>query len=82
MAAKALERIGMRAEALEHHHEGAMHHKMVAKALQKSRDRAGVKLLLMARQAVRFYKSVLNFHIILNSIGYFAGMTHGVAPSK
>ena len=32
----------------------------------------------MARQAVQFYKPVLNFHIILNSIGYFAGMTHGL----
>ena len=40
--------------------------------------RAGGQSLLMARQAVQFYKPVLNFHIILNSIGYFAGMTHGL----
>ena len=41
--------------------------------------RAGGQSLQMARQAaVQFYKPVLNFHIILNSIGYFAGMTHGL----
>ena len=39
---------------------------------------AGGQSLLIARQAVSFYKPVLNFHIILNSIGYFAGMTHGL----
>ena len=40
--------------------------------------RAGGQSLLMARQAVQFYKPVLNFHIVLNSVGYFAGMTHGL----
>ncbi len=40
--------------------------------------RAGGQSLVMARQAVQFYKPVLNFHIILNSIGYFAGMSHGL----
>ena len=40
--------------------------------------RAGGQSLQMARQAVQYYKPVLNFHIILNSIGYFAGMTHVV----
>ena len=40
--------------------------------------RVGGQSLLMARQAVQFYKPVLNFHIILNSVGYFAGMTHGL----
>jgi len=40
--------------------------------------RAGGQSLQMARQAVSFYKPVLNFHIILNSVGYFAGMTHGL----
>ena len=40
--------------------------------------RAGGQSLLMARQTVQFYKPVLNFHIILNSVGYFAGMTHGL----
>jgi hypothetical protein len=40
--------------------------------------RTGGQSLLMARQAVSFYKPILNFHIILNSVGYFAGMTHGL----
>ena len=40
--------------------------------------RADGQSLLMVRQAVQFYKPVLNFHIILNSVGYFAGMTHGL----
>ena len=40
--------------------------------------RAGGQSLLMARHAVQFYKPVLNFHIVLNSVGYFAGMTHGL----
>ena len=38
----------------------------------------GGQSLQMVRQAVQFYKPVLNFHIILNSVGYFAGMTHGL----
>ena len=37
--------------------------------------RAGGQSFLMARQEVQFYRPVLNFHIVLNSIGYFAGMT-------
>jgi len=37
---------------------------------------AGGQSLQLARQAIQYYKPVLNFHIILNSIGYFAGMTH------
>jgi len=28
------------------------------------------------------YKPVLNFHIMLNSIGYFAGMSHGFLLSR
>ena len=40
--------------------------------------RAGGQSLLMTRQTVQFYKSVLNFHIILNPIRYFAGMTYGL----
>ena len=40
--------------------------------------RAGGQSLLMARQAIQFYKPILNFHIILNFIAYFAGMTHGL----
>ena len=40
--------------------------------------RTGGQSLQMVREAVQFYKPILNFHIILNSIGYFAGMTHGL----
>ena len=40
--------------------------------------RTGGQTLQMARSAVQFYKPILNFHIILNSVGYFAGMTHGL----
>lgn len=40
--------------------------------------RAGGQSVQMIRQSVQIYKPVLNFHIILNSIGYFAGMTHGL----
>ena len=40
--------------------------------------RAGGQSLLMARHVVQFYRPVLNFHIVLNSVGYFAGMTHGL----
>jgi len=32
----------------------------------------------IAKQIRTVYKPVLNFHIMLNSIGYFAGMTHGL----
>ena len=39
---------------------------------------AGGQSLQLARQAIHYYKPVLNFHIILNSIGYFAGLTHGL----
>lgn len=40
--------------------------------------RTGGQSVQMVRQSVQIYKPVLNFHIILNSIGYFAGMTHGL----
>ena len=40
--------------------------------------RTGGQSLQMVRQAVQFYKPILNFHIILNAVGYFAGMTHGL----
>ena len=40
--------------------------------------KAGSSSLQIARQIGTMYKPVLNFHIMLNSIGYFAGMTHGL----
>ena len=39
--------------------------------------RAGSSTVQIGKQIRTVYKPVLNFHILLNSIGYFAGMTHG-----
>jgi hypothetical protein len=36
----------------------------------------------MARKIGSVFKPVLNFHIMMNSIGYFAGMTHGLILSE
>ena len=36
----------------------------------------------VAKQIRTVYKPILNFHIMLNSIGYFAGMTHGLMLSR
>jgi hypothetical protein len=44
--------------------------------------RAGGTSLQMARQIGTNFKSILNFHIMLNSIGYFAGMSHGFILAK
>lgn len=43
---------------------------------------AGGTSLQMARQIGTHFKSILNFHILLNSIGYFAGMSHGFILSR
>lgn len=32
----------------------------------------------ISKAGVSMYKSMLNFHIMLNSIGFFAGMSHGL----
>lgn len=34
--------------------------------------------LQMIKQSAQSYRSFLNFHIFLNSVGYFAGMIHGL----
>jgi hypothetical protein len=39
-------------------------------------------IIQMAKQIRTVYKPVLNFHIMLNSIGYFAGMMHGLMLSR
>jgi hypothetical protein len=39
-------------------------------------------IVQMAKQIRTVYKPVLNFHIMLNSIGYFAGMMHGLMLSR
>ena len=36
----------------------------------------------VAKQVRAVYRPLLNFHIMLNSIGYFAGMTHGFMLSR
>ena len=43
---------------------------------------AGGQSLQMARKIGTVFKPVLNFHIMMNSIGYFAGMTHGLLLSE
>ncbi len=41
----------------------------------------GGSSLQMARQIGSHFKTILNFHIMFNSIGYFAGMSHGLLLS-
>ena len=43
---------------------------------------AGGQSLQMARKIGTVFKPILNFHIMLNSIGYIAGMTHGLLLSE
>ena len=42
----------------------------------------GGQSLVFARKIGSSFKAILNFHIMLNSIGYFAGMTHGLLLSE
>ncbi len=42
----------------------------------------GGQSLQMARKMGTVFKPVLNFHIMLNGIGYTAGMTHGLLLSE
>ena len=42
----------------------------------------GGQSLVVARKIGSSFKAILNFHILLNSIGYFAGMTHGLLLSE
>lgn len=44
--------------------------------------KAGGSTVQIGRQIGSIYKPILNFHILLNSIGYFAGMTHGLLLSS
>ena len=39
--------------------------------------KAGGSTMQIGRQIGSVYQPILNFHIMLNSIGYFAGMMHG-----
>jgi hypothetical protein len=44
--------------------------------------KAGGSTVQIGRQIGSIYKPILNFHILLNSIGYFAGTTHGLLLSS
>jgi hypothetical protein len=44
--------------------------------------KAGNSQLQIVRQIGAFYKPILNFHIMFNAIGYFAGMSHGLLLSR
>lgn len=44
--------------------------------------KTGGNAVQIGRQIGSYYKPILNFHILLNSIGYFAGMTHGLLLSR
>jgi len=43
---------------------------------------AGGQSLQMGRKIGTIFKPILNFHIMMNSIGYFSGMTHGMLLSR
>ena len=44
--------------------------------------KTGGNAVQIGRQIGFYYRPILNFHILLNSIGYFAGMTHGLLLSR
>ena len=44
--------------------------------------KTGISTMQIGKQIKTVYKPILNFHIMLNSIGYFAGMTHGLMLSQ
>lgn len=44
--------------------------------------KSGNSTIQIAKQIRTAYKPLLNFHIMLNSIGYFAGMSHGFMLSR
>jgi len=44
--------------------------------------RTGGQSFQIVNQSAQFYKPILNFHILLNAIGYFTGMTHGLLLVK
>ena len=44
--------------------------------------KTGSSTMQVAKQIRTVYRPILNFHIMLNSIGYFAGMSHGLMLSR
>lgn len=55
---------------------------VVMNKYRKYAVQAGGTSLQMARRIGTHFKTILNFHIMLNSIGYFAGMSHGFLLSR
>lgn len=55
---------------------------IVMNKMRRYMIKAGSSTVQIGRQLGSMYKPILNFHIMLNSIGYFAGMTHGLLLSS
>ncbi|GKS67557.1 hypothetical protein YTPLAS73_11040 [Nitrosarchaeum sp.] len=55
---------------------------IVMNKIRRYTIKTGSSTIQVAKQIRTVYKPVLNFHIMINSIGYFAGMTHGLMFSR
>lgn len=55
---------------------------VVINKYRKYAIRTGGTQLQVARQIGSFFNPILNFHIMFNAIGYFAGMSHGLLLSR
>ena len=55
---------------------------IVMNKIRRYATKSGGSTIQMVKQIRAVYKPVLNFHIMLNSIGYFAGMSHGFMLSR
>ena len=55
---------------------------IVMNKIRRYATKSGGSTIQMVKQIRTVYKPVLNFHIMLNSIGYFAGMSHGFMLSR
>lgn len=55
---------------------------IVMNKIRRYSIKTGSSTMQVAKQIRTVYKPILNFHIMLNSIGYFAGMTHGLMLSR
>ena len=55
---------------------------IVMNKIRRYSVKAGSSTMQIAKQIRTVYRPILDFHIMLNSIGYFAGMTHGLILSR
>lgn len=55
---------------------------VVINKYRKYAVQAGGTQIQVARQIGSFFSPILNFHIMFNAIGYFAGMGHGLLLSR